>query len=219
MPLTVPLLLAGCGGPLSALDPAGPIAREVARLWWVMLAGAGVLTVLVGVLVALAFGAPRATSARRWTHGLGLGLSALVLVPLLATALWVGERILPRDDGAMQIRVHAAQWHWDFTHDGPDGPVHTRGRLILPAGQPVDLLITSDDVIHSLWLPQLGGKLDAIPGRTNRLRLQADAPGLIQGQCAEFCGLGHAAMRFEALVVAPQDFDAALRQAAGGSDD
>jgi cytochrome c oxidase subunit II len=206
--------LAGCAGPLSTLSPAGPAARDIAGLWWAMLGGAALLTGLVVVLLALAFGPPRPTNPRRWTHGLGLGLSALVLVPLLAAGLWVGERILPQGDGAMQIRVHAAQWHWDFTHDGPQGPVRTRDRLILPAGQPVDLLITSDDVIHSLWLPQLGGKLDAIPGRTTRLRLQADAPGLVQGQCAEFCGLGHGAMRFEALVVAPRDFDAALRRAA-----
>ena len=217
--LAVPLALAGCEGPLSALSPAGPAARDIAGLWWTMLAGAGALTALVLVLLAMAFGPPRQITPTRWTHGLGMGLSAVVLIPLLGAGLWVGERILPRDDGALAVRVHAVQWHWEFTHDGPDGPVETRDRLILPAGQPVDMVITSADVIHSLWVPQLGGKMDAIPGRTNRLRLQADAPGLLVGQCAEFCGAGHAIMRFEVLVVAPEDFEAALAQAAGGHDD
>jgi cytochrome c oxidase subunit 2 len=217
-------MLGGCDGSLSALAPAGPVARDIAALWWVMLGGAGALTLLVLVLLAMAFGPPRPVAPRRWTHGLGLGLSAVVLIPLLAAALWVGERILPRDDGALQIRVHAVQWHWEFTHQGPNGPVRTRDRLILPAGQPVDLIITSADVIHSLWVPQLGGKMDAIPGHANRLRLQADAPGLLAGQCAEFCGVGHGAMRFEVQVVAPEDFDAtlsgaALAAAAGGADD
>ena len=184
-----------------------------------MLAGAGVLTALVLGLLAMAFGPPRRVREGRWTLGLGLGLSAAVLIPLLAAGLWVGERILPRDDGALQVRVHAVQWHWEFTHEGENGPVETRDRLILPAGQPVDMVITSADVIHSFWVPQLGGKMDAIPGRTNRLRLQADAPGRLRGQCAEFCGLGHAAMRFEVLVVAPEDFEAALAEAAGERDD
>jgi cytochrome c oxidase subunit II len=219
----VPLMLGGCDGSLSALAPAGPVARDIAALWWVMLGGAGALTLLVLVLLAMAFGAPRPVAPRRWTHGLGLGLSAVVLIPLLAAALWVGERILPRDDGALQIRVHAVQWHWEFTHQGPNGPVQTRDRLILPAGQPVDLIITSADVIHSLWVPQLGGKMDAIPGHANLLRLQADTPGLLAGQCAEFCGVGHGAMRFEVQVVAPEDFDATLSgaalAAAGGADD
>lgn len=218
MVLSVPLALAGCEGPLSTLAPAGPVAREIAGLWWAMLTGAGVLTGLVLVLLALSFGRPRSVAPRLWTHGLGLGLSALVLVPLLGAALWVGERILPRADGAPEVAVHAEQWHWTFTHPGPDGPVALRDRLILPAGRPVDMRITSGDVIHSFWVPRLGGKMDAIPGRANVIRVEADAPGRLIGQCAEFCGLGHAAMRFEVEVVAEADWDAALR-AAGGDDE
>ncbi|MGY6634859.1 MAG: hypothetical protein ACXIU8_14120 [Alkalilacustris sp.] len=101
---------------------------------------------------------------------------------------------------------------------GPDGPVALCDRLILPAGRPVDMRITSGDVIHSFWVPRLGGKMDAIPGRANVIRVKAHAPGLLIGQCAEFCGLGHAAMRFEVEVVAEADRNAALR-AAGGDDD
>ena len=209
--VSVPFTLAGCGGPLSTLTPAGPAARDIAALWWAMLAGAGVLTVLVLVLLALAFGPPRPVRPRVWTHGLGLGLSALVLVPLLAAGLWVGERLLPRADDALRVQAHAVQWQWRFTQPGPDGPVTTTDRLVIPAGRPVDIEITAGDVIHSFWVPALGGKLDAIPGRTNTLRLQAEAPGTLAGQCAEFCGLGHAVMRFEVVVVAAEDWPDALQ--------
>lgn len=195
-----PVALAGCSGPLSTLDPGGHIARDIAWLWWGMFAGAGLITVFVLVLLAVAFGRPRETTQRRWVYGLGLWFSLAVLSTVLAAGLWVGERILPRDDGAVTVRAHAFQWGWEFAHDGADGQlVEGEGTLHIPAGQPVDILITSQDVIHSFWVPRLGGKMDAIPGRVNRLRVQADTAGRFDGLCAEFCGLGHAAMRFEVI--------------------
>jgi len=175
-----------------------------------MLAGAALLTLMVIVLVAMSFGPPRPVSPRRWTHGLGVGFSMVVLSVTLAGGLWVGERILPRDDGAVEVHAHAFQFGWEFTQPGPDGPVVTPGILYIPAGQPVDVLITSEDVIHSFWVPQLAGKMDAVPGRTNRMRLQADQPGLLRGLCAEFCGEGHAVMRFDVQVIAAEDWPAAL---------
>ena len=217
--MTVPFLLASCGGSLSTLLPEGPVARDIAWLWWTLLAGSAVLTALVLVLLAMSFGPPRDVPARRWTHGLGLGLSMAVLSVTLAGGLWVGERILPRDDGAIEVQAHAWQWGWEFTQPGPDGPVVTQDVLFIPAGQPVDVLITSEDVIHSFWVPQLAGKTDAIPGRTNRLRLQADRPGVLGGLCAEFCGIGHAAMRFEVQVVAAEDWPAALTEHAEAQED
>ena len=75
--------------------------------------------------------------------------------------------------------------------------VETDDTLYIPAGRPVDVIVTAEDVIHAFWVPQLAGKVDAIPGRRNLLRIEADRPGTHEGLCAEFCGLGHAAMRFE----------------------
>ncbi|MGP9790127.1 cytochrome c oxidase subunit II [Roseinatronobacter sp. NSM] len=200
-----PAVLAACSGPLSTLDPGGDVARDIARLWWGMLAGAVLITALVLVLLALGFGRPRAALHRHWIYGLGLWFSMAVLVGVLGAGLWVGERNVPRDDGAVRVRAHAVQWGWRFTHDGADGqPVTDTRRLHIPAGQPVDILITSQDVIHSFWVPRLGGKLDAIPGRENRLRVQAARAGRFDGLCAEFCGAGHAAMRFE--VIAHEDW-------------
>ncbi len=191
------LLLTGCDGNLSTLTPAGPVASEIALLWWIMLAGSGAITILMIVLVSLSLGRPRATSVRFWTHGMGLAFSMVILTSLLAVGLWIGERILPRDDGAVAVQAHAWQWGWTFTHEGPDGvPVETDDMIHIPAVEPVDVLITSEDVIHAFWVPQLAGKMDAIPGRTNRARLQADEPGQYEGLCAEFCGIGHARMRF-----------------------
>ncbi|WP_333829285.1 cytochrome c oxidase subunit II [Pararhodobacter sp.] len=214
------MLLAGCDGPLSALNPAGPVAQDVAWLWWAMLAGAGLITLMVGVLVALGFGRPRDIPERRWTIALGLWFSVAVLGAVLAAALWVGERILPRDDGAVQVQAHAFQWGWRFTQPGADGePVETIDILYIPAGQPVDVLVTSEDVIHAFWVPRLAGKIDAIPGRTNRLRLLADTPGSHDGLCAEFCGLGHSVMRFQLIAYPPGAPPEALIQTQGAPEE
>jgi cytochrome c oxidase subunit 2 len=195
--LITALTLAACDGPLSTLHPSGPIAADIAWLWWAMLVGSVFITVFVLVLLVLAVGKPRQVQARFWTHGLGLWFSMAILSSVLGAGLWVGERILPRDDGAVTVQAHAFQWGWEFTHTGADAQEErTFDVLHIPAGQPVDVLITSEDVIHSFWVPQLAGKMDAIPGRTNRTRIEADAPGIYEGLCAEFCGVGHARMRF-----------------------
>ena len=200
--MLVPLALAGCKGPLSALTPAGPIAQDIASLWWGLLAGATALALMVFVLVALGFGRPRAVVEGRWVFGMGVWFSLGVLSLILIAALWVGERILPHGP-ALEVRAHARQWAWSFSHPGAEGPVVSEGVLHIPAGRPVDVLITSSDVIHSFWVPQLGGKMDAIPGRENRLRLEAAQPGTYEGLCAEFCGLEHATMRFEVIAHDP----------------
>ena len=204
------LCLAGCGGPLSTLDPAGPVAEHIAWLWWAMLVGATVLTALVLVLVAMAFGPPRAVAARDWTHRLGLWFSLVVLSVALGAGLWVGERILPRGD-AVVVTAHSWQWGWRFGHpDGNGGWIHVEDVLHIPAGQTVEVLVTSADVIHAFWVPRLAGKIDAIPGRENRLRLQADAPGIYAGRSAEFSGVGYAGMTFRVIAHDPGDWPAVI---------
>ena len=74
----------------------------------------------------------------------------------------------------------------------------------LPAGQPVEVALRATDVIHSFWIPNLAGKTDMIPGRVNRMVIQADAPGVFRGQCAEYCGGPHALMAFYAVAMAPR---------------
>ena len=208
--------LAGCSGPASTLDPAGPAAGSIATLWWVMLAGAAVLFALVVVLFVLVIRRPgwgSGVSPVRWIVLGGLVLPAVVLPPLVAYALVAGERLLPLMGNAPpRIEAEGRQWVWTFRY--PDqGGVVTRNVLHLPAGVPVDIVVTSADVIHSFWVPRLAGKIDAMPGHANLLRIQADEPGRYDGRCSEFCGLGHTRMRFAVVVHRAEDFAAALAQA------
>lgn len=209
--------LCGCSGPLSTLDPSGPAAASIATLWWVMLAGAGVLFVLVLVLFGLVIGRPgwgSQVSPARWIVLGGLVLPAVVLLPLICYALFAGERLLPLP-GHAPLRIEAVAEQWDWTFHYPDqGGTETHDVLHLPAGTPVDIMVTSQDVIHAFWIPRFAGKIDALPGHVNRLRVQADQPGRYEGQCNQFCGLGHPGMRFVVMVHRPEDFAAALAQVA-----
>ena len=150
----------------------------------------------------------------RWIVLGGLALPAVVLVPLVAYGLVAGERLLPLPGVTPpRIEVRAERWGWTFRYPDHGGKT-TAGVLHLPAGTPVDIVVTSRDVIHSFWIPRLAGKIDAIPGRVNVLRIQADAPGRYEGLCAEFCGTGHAGMRFEVVAHPAADFAAALARPA-----
>ncbi|MGR3251015.1 MAG: cytochrome c oxidase subunit II [Paracoccus sp. (in: a-proteobacteria)] len=206
--LAVPLL-AACEGPLSTLTPAGPAAVEIARLWWAMLIGSGLITLLVMAMLWAALrrqshGHPGPAAERRWIFGWGLGFSLSVLTVLLGFGIWIGERMIARDDDTPLVEAHAGQWAWEFVQPGPGGrPVTTQGVLYVPAGRPFDVAITSSDVIHSFWVPRLGGKMDAIPGHRNVHRLMANAPGTYEGLCAEFCGLGHSFMNFNVVAYDP----------------
>lgn len=208
-------MLAGCSGELSALDPAGPRAANLALLWWVMFWGSVALFVLVMALFGLAYlrreWLARLTPAQ-WIVGGGLVLPIPVLVLLTGTALVLGEQLLPHGEAPLRIGAHAERWQWRFTY--PDGSVMEDGSLHLPAGQPVDIAVTAEDVIHAFWIPRLGGKIDAIPGRINIIRLEADKPGTYWGQCAEYCGEGHDTMFFRVQVHTPEDFAALLAEAA-----
>ena len=209
--------LSACSGPLSTLDPSGPAAASIATMWWVMLIGSAVLFLLVvGIFVQVVRrpGWGSRVSPTRWIVLGGLVLPAVVLLPLLAYGLVTGERLLPLPGSAPPQRIEAiaAQWFWTFRY--PDhGDVETRNVLLLPAATPVDMVVTSKDVIHAFWVPRFAGKIDAVPGRVNRLRIQADQAGRFEGTCDEFCGLGHAGMRFAVIVDRPEDFPAALAQA------
>lgn len=192
--------LAGCAGPMSTLAPEGPAAATIATLWWVMLIGATVIFLGTMGLFVAAFRATRyrGASVGIWIKGLGIAFPSVVLLALLSYGLMVGEALqaLPARDG-ISIEATGRQWEWRFRHARAGAPpLESISVMHIPAGRPVDVLIRSDDVIHSFWVPVLAGKMDAIPGKTNRLRLLAPRPGRYAGQCAEFCGIGHTNNRF-----------------------
>lgn len=190
--------VAGCSGHLSTLAPAGPAAQSIARLWWGMLAGSAAILLLVCVLLALSFGRPRAASAKAWLVGGGIVFPAVVLAALLVAALVTGERLIPAASGAQGVAARAGQYRWTFAYPGTAARA-TAGVLHIPAGRPVTVTITTEDVIHSFWVPRLGGKMDAIPGHANRLTIMADAPGTYHGVCAEYCGTGHSGHVFRVV--------------------
>lgn len=215
------VFIGGCSGPLSTLDPAGPAATSVAWLWWAMFAFATVVLVAVVALWLYAMrrdpgevGDGRAQRLQnRWIVGGGLVLPLASVTLLLAFGIPVGHNMLPlpTDEDVLRIEVTGHQWWWEVTY--PDAGVSLQDELHIPVDVPVDVHVTGGDVIHSFWVPRLGGKLDAIPGHTGVLRLRAQKPGMYQGQCAEFCGPGHAHMDFTVEAHASADFDAWLEDA------
>ncbi len=133
---------------------------------------------------------------RRWIVGLGLVFPVTVLSALLAYGLIIGERLLPRTaPDLVTVEAEARQWAWRFAYPGLPGR-ETEDVLHIPAGRPVDVRISTLDVIHSFWVPRLAGKLDAIPGHVNVLRLEANTPGDYAGGSAEFSGAGYRNHRF-----------------------
>lgn len=214
-------LVAGCGGPLSTLDPVTEAAGRIADLWWVMVTAAVVILAGVMGLFLWTFSRGRTVSGvspRLFLLGGGLVFPMVTLTALLVYALGFGQWLMPRH-GEEVVRVEARghQFFWEFTHFDAEGrPIRTLDRLHLPAGTPIEVTLVSNDVIHSFWVPRLAGKLDAVPGHTNVLRIDAAPPGIYAGICAEFCGLEHARMRFVAEVHPADRYAAVLERLAEG---
>jgi cytochrome c oxidase subunit II len=208
------LACAACSGPFSTLDPASPAAERVALLWWIMFWGSA--AILAGVMAAALYALRRRAtgiSERGFLIGGGLVFPSVVLLALLVWSLREGDATTARaDEAAYRVEATASQWRWEFGY--PDGgAAPTLNVLHLPSGRPIHVTVRSRDVIHSFWVPRLGGKIDAIPGKANTIRLYAPEPGLYRGQCAEFCGLFHADMDFEVHVHPAEEFAARLASA------
>jgi cytochrome c oxidase subunit 2 len=202
----------------SALHAFGPQAAHIGDLWNFTLALCTLvfLLVLVACLVAL-WRAPKVSAPadpdlsslaapERRVHravGWSVGISIAGLVVLLAADVFTSRALarLPLEN-AVNIELVGHQWWWEahYQYDDPSKSFTTANELHIPVGRPVVITLRSNDVIHSLWVPNLHGKRDLIPGQTSILRLQADQPGTYRSQCAEFCGLEHAMMAL--LVVA-----------------
>jgi cytochrome c oxidase subunit 2 len=213
--------LAACGGEASTLDPAGPYAARIAESAWLMTGISVAIVVLVAALLAVAI--VRRSRPELWREGRisdstlivggGILLPALVL-PLLWAMTLRDMRALadPPSSPAVTIEITAHQWWYEVRY--PEHGRTLRDELYIPAGQTVLLRVTSTDVIHSLWIPRLNGKIDMIPGRTNELWLEASRPGSYPVLCAEFCGLWHARMQMRVIAETPSSFGA--RMAGGG---
>jgi cytochrome c oxidase subunit 2 len=202
------------GSVSGSLDPKGPAAETIADLWWLMLA-LGAATFLV-FAVALGIGLTRRPSPgsetqleRRlnsWIVGGGIVLPLVVVVVVFgATVSAMRELPTEPSDDALVVEITGFQWRYDVSY--PDAGVDVTDELHLPVGRQVALHLTSEDVIHSFWVPELGGKLDMLPDGTNVLVLTADEPGEWAARCAEFCGEKHASMTLRVVAESPEKFD------------
>lgn len=199
------LLLAGCTFEQSALHPAGRDAEELSGLTWFMFGGAVVVwSIVMGVTVYAVLGRKRPRT-ERFADALILGGGVAFPTIGLAILLVYGLSLLPNwtssEPADLRVHVRAEQYWWRFGYELPDGSiVETANELHLPNGQTAEFVLTSTDVIHSFWIPALGGKIDAIPGRTNLWRLTPTKEGTYRGVCAEFCGPSHTFMAFPVIV-------------------
>jgi len=206
--------LSGCEGAQSSFAAAGTGAETILVLFWWMLAGAVVVWILVMALALYATrGRPRRHDRRTadlLIIGGGIVLPTAVLTVLLLFGLPVMPELqTPRATAAEPLRVAVSgeRWWWRVRYLAAEGEaVELANEVRLPVGRPVEFVLTSPDVIHSFWIPALGGKLDMIPGRTTRLLLEPTKTGTFRGACAEYCGASHALMNFAAVVMEPAAF-------------
>ncbi len=221
--LLAALLASGCSlsGPQSTLDADGPVARlqyeTFLVTFWV---SAAIFAVVGGMFLycLVKFRAPGGEVSRDYPlpdqgHGnplLEIGvifvsilLIGIVAVPTVYGVLYAGT--LPEGQKPLRINVTGYQWWWKFEY--PELGVVTGNEAAIPVGRPVEFHVQTADVLHSFWIPRLGGKMDLTPGQDDWIWLQADKPGNYWGQCTEYCGESHAFMRMRVIGMEPDEFD------------
>jgi cytochrome c oxidase subunit 2 len=197
--------LGGCAG---ALDPKGPAAASRETLFLAALAVAVAVIVLVTWLTVRAARSEHALGERadRFVLLGGLVMPTVVLMAFMGYSFSVLADV--PDGDRLRIELVGHQYWWEVRY--PDTGLVTANEIHVPTGRPVEFVVTTDDVNHSVWIPELGPKIDMIPGRVNEVVLQADEPGSYLGHCAEFCGLQHAKMKFHVVAEEPDRFEAWL---------
>jgi cytochrome c oxidase subunit 2 len=209
--ILVGLVAAGCGGGHSFLDAKASEADRIASVWWLMFGLAITVYVIVAgcILYAATRGRRRSTGASGlrenrfiWIGGVIVPMVILAVIAVV-TVDTTGALRNPSPD-ELHIDVAGKLWWWEVRYPGTG--VVTANEIHVPAGTPVDLHLTSDNVIHSFWVPQLAGKMDTIPGQPNDLVFTPQKVGRYLGRCAEFCGLQHAHMGVEVVVESPADY-------------
>ena len=193
----------------SSLDPAGPDALRISRLWWLMLivCTAVFLVVLGFMLQGILRGRRRQEAATDEQS------TTLILFVLLVASVLTGRAVSTKPDSdVIDVEVVGHQWWWEFTYKdaAASQQVSTANELHVPVGRTVVLKLTSRDVIHSFWAPNLQGKKDLIPGHYIIYPLRVDREGTFRGQCAEFCGAQHAHMAFTVIAQPEDQFNAWL---------
>jgi cytochrome c oxidase subunit 2 len=218
------LIIAGCDGGQSAFTGLGPVSSRITVLIWIMFIGAALITILICALMLIAIAGPAG-----WRHNLtrekaivwgGIVFPVVTLTALLVYGFLIlkagGE--LVRAENPVHISVVGEQWWWRVIYRHDDGrTTESANELRIPTGRPIEVELSTADVLHSFWIPAYAGKIDMIPGRINTLHFVADKPGVVSGQCAEYCGGAHALMSFYTVAMTSADYDAWLAKERGNA--
>jgi cytochrome c oxidase subunit 2 len=213
------VLAGGCAfdGPMSTLVARSDLNRSILSVYSIITWACAVIAVVVSVALAVILlrfrerpgvdGLPRQIRGHTalelaWTIAPALVLLVIAIPTIQVIFRTQGAAAPPN---ALQVTVRGWQWWWEFRYPGLD--VVTANELHLPVGRPVVFTLEGPDVIHSFWVPQLGGKRDVVPGRLNLITLTPERAGEYWGQCAEFCGASHANMGLRVIVEEPAAFD------------
>ncbi len=229
------LCVAGCNDPQTTLRGHGLAAIRISHLSWLMTILFLIVSLIMWALIATAFYKRRGTLAEHapidseggeiWVVIGGLAIPFIVLTLLFVLGLSLlsdfpihGMRgpmtVSAAEAMKPEIRITGHQWWWqiDYLNADPSKAFTTANELHLPAGRPMYIEVVTKDVMHSLWIPALHGKVDMIPGLANYILIQSSQPGTYEGQCAEYCGEQHAHMRLLAVVQEPPQYEAWLQE-------
>jgi cytochrome c oxidase subunit 2 len=219
------VLAAGAAEQQSVLDPSGPQADSIARLWWLAFwIATTVYIITIGTLLWSAWRAHRrarrgaeppanAERVMRGAVGGAVGVTVAILLVFVFYDFSAGKSLQPPErSNYLTIKLTGHQWWWEVEY--ADTLAHNRvtgaNEIHIPVGEPVRVELSATDVIHSLWIPELAGKRDLVPGYRQTIWLQADTAGVYRGQCAEFCGLQHALMAIYVIAEPPDRFQSWL---------
>jgi cytochrome c oxidase subunit 2 len=213
------LLAAGCEGPQNYLVAGSASARGIASYGWFVLLLFSAVTLLVWLMlwgIALrrhgSFDehAPVDTDdGKNWILIGGLAIPSAVFLLVFVLMLRPMHAFpMHHSDGQPDMRVIGKQWWFNaqYMFERPELGIDSPTEIHIPAGRAVEIELETRDVIHSFWIPKLHGKVDLVPGRANVLQLQADRPGIYEGECAEFCGVQHAHMRLQVIAQPPAEY-------------
>jgi len=223
------VVLASCGGTgpdnrQNALHPSGSAAHKIMNLmtpffWVAVVVGEGVLGMTIFVAVRFRE-RPGDDRSPVQTHGnivlevswtiIPFLILAVMAVPTVATIFNLAK--IPKGPNVIHVNVDARQWFWQYEYTDRGAQFYTANEMHIPVGQPVVLTLTSNNVIHSFWVPELAGKKDVVPGHPNTLTIEASRAGTFTGQCAEYCGISHANMRLRVIAESKADYEQWIRQ-------
>ncbi len=211
------VVLAGCSGPVSwVTNPGSTITTQQSNLYLIILIPAAVVFLIVegGIIYSVIRFHHRKgdTSEPDQVHGnvpleitwTALPVVLVIFIFIIGLNTMNGIAAPAPSPNDVHVNVIGHQWWWEF--DYSDLNIKTADELVIPVGTPVQITLTSVDVIHSFWVPQLTGKTDVVPGQTNHMWINASQTGTFDGQCSEFCGIEHALMRARVVVLSKADY-------------